>query len=261
MATRLIFYPYNLGSASTRDLTTRLREEGIRTLRVRPNGIYRPFRSHVKVNWGNSTAPQWDLTGEDMLNKTSAVAVAANKLKTFEALQEAGLSIPEWTTDKDTATQWTLDGNTVFARTKLTGHSGDGIVVLREDDDIVDAPLYTKYKKKKNEYRVHVFNGTVLSVQEKRRERDVDRTEDQSLIRSHDNGWVFCREDVVYTDALTNLAKDAIVALGLDFGAVDIIYNQKEDKHYVLEVNTAPGLTGQTLDEYVEAFKNFYNNQ
>ena len=45
----------------------------------------------------------------------------------------------------------------------------------------------------------------------------------------------------------------AIKALGLDFGAVDIIYNEAEDQHYVLEVNTAPGLEGTTLQKYTEA--------
>ena len=45
----------------------------------------------------------------------------------------------------------------------------------------------------------------------------------------------------------------AIKVLGLDFGAVDIIYNKQEDKWYVLEVNTAPGIYGTTLDKYVNA--------
>ena len=47
----------------------------------------------------------------------------------------------------------------------------------------------------------------------------------------------------------------AVVALGLDFGAVDVVYNVKEQKAYVLEVNSAPGLSGTTLDKYVEVFK------
>jgi glutathione synthase/RimK-type ligase-like ATP-grasp enzyme len=45
----------------------------------------------------------------------------------------------------------------------------------------------------------------------------------------------------------------AVSALGLDFGAVDIIWNEREDKCYVLEVNTAPGLQGSTLENYANA--------
>jgi D-alanine-D-alanine ligase-like ATP-grasp enzyme len=43
----------------------------------------------------------------------------------------------------------------------------------------------------------------------------------------------------------------------LDFGAVDVIWNEKEDKYYVLEVNTACGLEGTTLDKYVEQFRRY----
>jgi len=52
----------------------------------------------------------------------------------------------------------------------------------------------------------------------------------------------------------------AVNCLGLDFGAVDIIYNQKKDVSFVLEVNTAPGLEGSTLNEYVKEFNNALPN-
>jgi len=50
------------------------------------------------------------------------------------------------------------------------------------------------------------------------------------------------------------VALAAVSALGLDFGAVDIIYNEHENQYYVLEVNTAPGLEGTTVEKYAEAF-------
>ena len=40
----------------------------------------------------------------------------------------------------------------------------------------------------------------------------------------------------------------------LDFGAVDLIWNEHENKCYVLEVNSAPGIEGTTLQQYVTAF-------
>ena len=45
-----------------------------------------------------------------------------------------------------------------------------------------------------------------------------------------------------------------MMAIDLQFGAVDIIWNEKENKCYVLEINTAPGLVGTTLTKYTEAF-------
>ena len=50
-------------------------------------------------------------------------------------------------------------------------------------------------------------------------------------------------------------ALKAIQALGLDFGAVDVGYNTRENKAYVYEVNSAPGLQGTTLTAYTNAFK------
>ena len=41
---------------------------------------------------------------------------------------------------------------------------------------------------------------------------------------------------------------------GLTFGSVDVIYNEHRDKAYVLEVNTASGLSGETVDDYVKMF-------
>jgi D-alanine-D-alanine ligase-like ATP-grasp enzyme len=46
--------------------------------------------------------------------------------------------------------------------------------------------------------------------------------------------------------------------LGLDFGGVDIAWVEKGNKPYVLEVNTAPGLTDMTGDWYAKAFKDKY---
>ena len=44
------------------------------------------------------------------------------------------------------------------------------------------------------------------------------------------------------------------MVLGLDFGAVDLLLTS-DLRVMVLEVNSAPGLSGSTLSKYVEAFK------
>jgi glutathione synthase/RimK-type ligase-like ATP-grasp enzyme len=52
-------------------------------------------------------------------------------------------------------------------------------------------------------------------------------------------------------------AVKAIIKLGLDFGAVDII--QTPDGHgWVLEVNTAPAIEGSTVDAYADAFAELF---
>lgn len=101
-----------------------------------------------------------------------------------------------------------------------------------------------------------MFAKEVIDIQQKRLANGAREVEGHNeYIRSHANGWIFAREDIVEPKELRSLALEATAALGLDFGAVDIIWNEKEDKCYCLEVNTAPGLEGQTLISYTNAIR------
>lgn len=157
------------------------------------------------------------------------------------------MSIPEWTTSIDVARAW---NSVVVSRHLLRSSEGRGITIADTPDAIQNAPLYVKYIKKLGEYRVHVAFGEVLSISQKRRRNG----NDSSRIRNTANGYVFCRDNVVLPEGINELALKAVQALGLDFGAVDIIYNRHYNQCYVLEVNTAPGIEGTTVNEYANAF-------
>ena len=66
---------------------------------------------------------------------------------------------------------------------------------------------------------------------------------------------MFCRNnlEIANRDELVKQAVLACTISRLDFGAVDVIYNTHQNKYYVLEVNTAPGLEGQTVTIYANA--------
>ena len=229
-------------SAQLKYKVIQLRTEGSRFV---------PRDRHIVVNWGCSQRPGWLAPNVRIVNHPEAVAKATNKLKTFEAFQNAEFThIPPWTTDKAVAEQWIKEGNAVVCRTVLNGHSGRGIVLVDREADLVAAPLYTMYVKKLKEFRCHVAFGNVVDIQEKRRRADTEEKAD-SRIRNHQTGWVYCRGEIVEPTGLREIAVSAIAALGLDFGAVDIIYNQKKEQCLVLEVNTACGLEGTTLTNYV----------
>lgn len=254
MLSRLVILPYKMASQSAkrlaRELTTRL---GLKVRRVRPDGNYRPKGRSLVINYGLNQIPNW-IRGS-WLNKDTNVT---NKLTAFGLFKEAGIPTPEWTKSKKIAQQWIDAKQIVVCRTLLNAHSGRGIVMASMEfpgKPLVQAPLYVLYKKKRKEFRVHVFNGNVIDVSEKRKrrgERD-GNDENSGLVRNLANGWVFCRDGIIEPADLRNLASRAVQALGLNFGACDIIWNERENKCYVLEVNSAPGLEGTTLKRYTEA--------
>lgn len=82
-----------------------------------------------------------------------------------------------------------------------------------------------------------------------------EHTTSDRIIRSNKRGWKF--KGV----APTNVPKDikkvslaAVKALGLDFGAVDLVLDL-EGNPYILEVNSAPGLEGTAFEKWEEALK------
>lgn len=207
------------------------------------------------INWGSSNPP-----GEHKyLNDPEHVGNCTNKLKFFRDVIK-DTRTPEWTDDDRVAAEWFEDGDVVVARTKLQGHSGEGIVVVDPATwDITKegpkAPLYTKYVKKKDEYRIHIFDGNVIFEQRKAKRHDVEEVDYK--IRNHAGGFIYAHKDIEVPDDVITQAKLAMTESRLDFGAVDVIYNSREDKAYVLEINTAPGLEGTTLEKYTEAVEKY----
>ena len=241
-------YPYKVGSESAKALSQAL---GIK--RIKHEGKKLQVKGGI-INWGASQFKR-DIAHDGVFNEPDRVAIAGNKLQTFKTL-DGYVPIPKWTESLDEANKWLAEGVVVVARTTVTGHSGEGIVIAEKAGDALPkAPLYTQYIPKKDEYRIHVVDGKCIFVQRKARKKEVPDEQVNWKIRNHGNGFIFAHEGVDAPDVAKRSAIMAVDLLGLDFGAVDIIYNHKQDKWFVLEVNTAPGLEGTTLERYVEAFK------
>jgi glutathione synthase/RimK-type ligase-like ATP-grasp enzyme len=247
--------PYKTGSKGAKALAAR-------------TGILRATRKQVAkhgdfdtiLNWGNS---ERRFEG-DYINNPEAVAVASNKLRSYTKFGEAHVPTVPWTTESDAALHWLTSGRDVIARCQLRGSGGAGIHLIHHDTlgrpgrtlgrrGILEAPLYTQYVKKADEYRVHVFDGEVIDVQQKRKRQEVNNDDVNYQIRNSDNGWVYCRGGVDAPSAILSASRRAVSCLGLDFGAVDVGWNAHNSAAVVYEVNTAPGLEGTTLDKYFMA--------
>ena len=249
-----------MGSQSSRDLRDALEESGNfdRVMRVYPDRNYRPRNSDLIINWGMGRNPEW-LTNYNgtWLNNPAQVNIASNKLTALRKLQEGGVSIPNFTEDREVADS---EMDSIVVRHDLREHSGKGIeLITRRNQTVPDAPLYTELIDSKAEYRVHVFNGEVIDYIKKRRESDDLPQGDEKYIKSHNNGWIFTRENLRQLERVEQQALDSIRALGLDFGAVDIVMDYNGDV-YTLEVNTACAMEGQTVESYINAINRHASN-
>lgn len=273
----ITFIPYKMGSSGVRGIReyfeqqldfnnyNRIKQDRFNYQRYMSSFGGSKFKNLI-VCWGN--IPTLSQTYADAINNNAnknkilnANAVyATNKKIFFETLKNNNFAyLPLYTTNKSQAASWLTVPNTkVLCRTKLAAHSGDGIVVASSPEQLVNAQLYVYYVKKKSEYRAHInkFNSTIY-WQEKRLRAGYDsENPNVHTIRNHDNGWVYCVSNVNPPAAVVNAVNALRNNPGytLDFSAVDIIYNQQQNKAYVLEANTAPGLCGGTVAHYAHLF-------
>ena len=259
---RVRILPYKAGSASARALSQAM---GVRRLRTeRSTFNVRP--TDVIINWGNAAPPftigvdpiaRCRLYAGLWLNHPNRVKEALCKLTSLIFFREAGVPHPEFTSNWEVAHSWLGDGATVVARTLLRASGGRGLVLVQPGEDLPVAGLYTRYVKKRTEYRIHVGklegdNYVIIDAQEKRRRSGVAHVHQQ--VRNAANGWVYCREAVTPPEDAIGAAVRSVDALGLDFGAVDLGWNSHSRMATVYEVNTAPGLDGTSPDRYARYF-------
>jgi len=226
---KLVVVSPNTKSTALKLLAAKLTEKvGYRVYRVTPDRV----RGRTPVNF---------LGGID-------------KREQFRRFHEAGVPAPAFCLSADGVAQ--LDCRRVVARTLTASQEGNGIIIFDKGTTPPTAPLYTAYIPKKREFRVHVWtvNGTqtVIDVAEKRKRRNHEGERD-SEVRNTVNGYVFCRGNVVEPTDLRTVALAAVTALGRSYGAVDVIWQEKSNKCFVLEVNSRPGIEGTTVDRYATA--------
>lgn len=292
MATMNIYKGERLSEGAI-NLRNKLHELGNRSVILRAEGsTYRGREGHFVINWGTITPGSLALLGEArLLNPPSGVSVASNKRSALRVLADNNVPIVPYFEELQAALTYVADsGGRIYARTDLRGHSGAGIhLLIREDDPqrnnealqgvtfpvsvigvdplgqaIHQCQLFTiGHIGKRVEWRAHVVNGEVILLQKKlRRQQDgEDGANANTLVRNASTGWVYSvnynrhEEDQRVIEGLETVAITAVAALNLNFGAVDLIVDNATKIPRVLEVNTAPGLEGETtIQSYAEAF-------
>ena len=190
-----------------------------------------PANPPLLINWTGSrvTSPE-----KPVLNSESRT----NKLQQLIRLEMAGIKVPRFAISRPLGERW-------LARRAFHQQGRDFRFPPKKPD------FWTEYINFGEEWRIHVFRSAKGNSRVIRSALKVPKSASADpIIRSHRVGW-----KLSYTggagDGLKAIAKAALDALRLDFGAVDIGVDHS-GAGVVLEVNTCPGLETGTLRYYVE---------
>lgn len=185
-----------------------------------------PPRS-VVIRWGNSDTCEG---AEREVNKQTAVALAADKWAALVNLKSNGVNVPELYAEAAAVPR----GMQVVQRPNF--HSEGSDFTVRVGPFIVPSGHYaTKLIAPVNEYRLWFFgNQTVTAkrvpiLSKGQAANDICRSSWGYRFRSPFNQMMVIGKKVKST-------------IGLDFGAIDFLWQTEERKWYVLEVNSAPSL-------------------
>jgi glutathione synthase/RimK-type ligase-like ATP-grasp enzyme len=212
----------------------------------------------IYVNWGSTGYELRQVSNSKrVINPPEAVYRASNKVVALETMENAGVRVPWFTDYIPEAVRAYEGGKKLIGRTVIRGSGGMGVSLISNTEDIEGCVFFTEYIPKCSEFRIHVFEGTVIDITQKRRPKR-NRDGSNPITWGHKDGFCFYHRLEGYKENYSEEAIKAVGSLGLDFGAVDVVVY--EGIPYVLEVNTAPGLSRtQTLEAYFRVIRGLQN--
>ena len=207
----------------------------------------------VLIRWGSRKEMP---LASIVLNNVQAIKLASHKRDALMALNRAGVYTPKFY-DTWEEVKFNVKRGVVLGR-DYSGFGGKDIVAYdprgTSNPTLPREPArehdwYSQYVLPTREVRIHVVRGKVIRVQgkycdypEMKREHD--------YVRNYAHGYRFRAPKKELHRARKAAAIAAVEALGLDFGAVDMLLCGDDRTSYVLEVNTAPACSPLTARCY-----------
>lgn len=219
------------------------------------------------IRWGSQQELPSGCRPLRTLNSVAALSTSSNKLLTLEKLRDSGVStcpfsVPSRSAASETGFSHSLtlplselerlrEHSGVILGRSLHGTKGRDIRVFHEGEIPWGCEFYSAYIPNTREYRVHIFQGEVIRVQGKY--LDFPEQHTNPYIKNHGQGFRFRTPEYNLNQDRLDAAVRAVEALGLDFGAVDLLKGE-DGQTYVLEVNTAPACSPLTARAYIGRF-------
>ncbi len=204
------------------------------------------------IRWGNSLQPELDDQFDRVINSAESIMNATNKLRSLEMLSEAELNVPAWSEDPDELIE--EYGYPILGRKLRHARGSDIQLILQKRDMRRERDFYTVYIPTNREYRVHVVGDRAVRVQAKYLDFPDQK---KAWIRNYESGYRFRNPRLRMHARRLQAAISAVSALGLDFGAVDLIVGD-DNETYILEVNTAPSCSPLTGAAYANGIASLF---
>jgi glutathione synthase/RimK-type ligase-like ATP-grasp enzyme len=177
-----------------------------------------------------------------------------DKLTQYKFFRKNQLNFPLFTESKEEATDWMKDLKLkIVCRTLLQGQEGHGIIIADTPEQVVDAKVYVEYREKNREYRVNIFDGEVVNVREKLKKIGYVAPEHADpRIRNIVGGYIYCIPKRIVPICVIETAIKASKITDSDIIGVDVAYDSKTEREFILEVNSAPSLEGVTVTNFAD---------
>jgi len=185
------------------------------------------------LNWGGSESLPADLVA---LNRPDAVRIASDQV---ESVRRLGELAPRTVLRPDDL--HLLGSDRVVAK-RRQGARGSGKAVIAADahpSDLVHHDLFQALVVDRDEYRVGVLNGELVSAFAKRAPAG---TQPENLRPD----W---HHELLQTlpASVAAVAREGARRIGLDYAGVDVVVDRQTGRAYCLEANAAPGMSEPTL--------------
>lgn len=243
----------NKSSKTGKELLRKFASVSRKAVRKRTN---KRFNADLVLRWG-STEEFPRLTSRVELNTLEATRNASDKLVMMRKLVAAGIPTPKIEFD---LADYDFDNQEELQNEEGKFYVRGANQQIRYTDTVTHGDLYISrpIPNKRREYRVHVFDGKVVEIYEKVAR---EGTENVRICKAHNCDFKLRdKENCRLSQADQQMCIDAVNALGLVFGGVDVL-RDKDQNCFVSEVNSSPALNTLNVERYFERIMEYYNER